>query len=63
MPERGFGFIRAIGGNHAGVDFFFHMSALQGCRMHDLAPGALVRFTPQEAAKGWRAETIELVQK
>jgi cold shock CspA family protein len=62
LPERGYGFIRARDGQYVGVDFFFHASGLiGGCAMRDLEQGDLVRFEPRLAAKGHRAENIELL--
>jgi cold shock CspA family protein len=57
FPERGFGFIRT----RYGLDFFFHLSGLIGCRMQDLRIGAQVTFLPTRPPKGPRAERIELV--
>jgi cold shock CspA family protein len=61
LPERGYGFIRALDGEQAGIDFFFHLSGLRGCSINDLSLGDLVRFEPQMKAKGPRAEAIERV--
>jgi cold shock CspA family protein len=59
--ERGFGFIRCLEGRaeDVGQDFFFHMSGLDDCSIHELEEGSLVRFSPTYVAKGKRAEHIE----
>jgi cold shock CspA family protein len=61
LPERGYGFIRALGGVHDGLDFFFHVSGLEGCVLVDLTEGDLVVFEPRQVTKGYRAEHIQRV--
>lgn len=59
--ERGFGFIRVTQGAGSGQDFFFHVSGLDGCSMHELEEGLLVEFESRQTAKGQRAERISRV--
>lgn len=54
MKDKGFGFIK----NTAGVEFFFHASALKNVSFDDLEVQDEVTFEDSESNKGPRAEDI-----
>jgi cold shock CspA family protein len=56
--ERGFGFIRVTEGEDVGLDYFFHVSGLEGCGIRELEEGLAVEFVSRQTAKGKRAEHI-----
>lgn len=54
VEDKGFGFIR----DEAGIERFFHRSAVRGCSFDQLRQGAQVLFTPEDGQKGPRAEEV-----
>lgn len=58
MGDRGFGFINA----GTGLEYFFHMSAVQGTRFDDLREGQQVEFTTENdpRGRGERAVNVRL---
>lgn len=60
--DRGFGFIRCVGGQDQGVDYFFHASGLDNLTMLELLEGEVVEFEPRLVPKGKRAEHITRVR-
>ncbi|MCL4813848.1 MAG: cold shock domain-containing protein [Vicinamibacteraceae bacterium] len=58
LIDKGFGFIR----DDAGVEHFFHRSAVKNAVFALLREGQRVEFTTEESDKGPRAGEVRLVE-
>ena len=54
LIDKGFGFIR----DDAGIEHFFHRSAVLTAKFEELHDGQPVTFDPVDAEKGPRAERV-----
>ncbi len=59
LIDKGFGFIR----DDAGVEHFFHRSAIRGAVFELLREGQLVEFTIEDSPKGPRAGEVRLLDE
>jgi CspA family cold shock protein len=57
LSDKGFGFIR----DEAGVEHFFHRSAVRGAVFELLREGQRVEFTIEDSQKGPRAGEVRLL--
>ena len=58
LIDKGFGFIR----DEAGLEHFFHRSAVRGAVFELLREGQRVEFTTEDSPKGPRAGEVRLVE-
>ena len=59
LIDKGFGFIR----DEAGVEHFFHRSAIRGAVFELLREGQRVEFTIEDSPKGPRASEVRLLDE
>jgi len=58
LIDKGFGFIR----DEAGIEHFFHRSAVRGAVFELLREGQRVEFTTEDSGKGPRAGEVRLIE-
>ena len=58
LIDKGFGFIR----DEAGLEHFFHRSAVRGVVFELLREGQRVEFVTEESEKGPRAADVRLIE-
>ncbi len=58
LTDKGFGFVS----DEAGVEHFFHQTAVQDAVFESLREGQRVEFTVEESTKGPRAGEVRVIE-